>query len=163
MKFGAWIHVGKTYRLGSFETALEAAKVFDAGCLLLGVRDRMNFTDADPGADAIDLARVAIFPPVEKYHGVKNVGKAKSRFLASVYAGRMYLLGKYATALEAAKVYDAACMLLGKRKRNFPDADPGADAIEAARQVIFPVATSQRQKRSIEPASLASACSVADA
>lgn len=139
-KFVSAIHVGREYRLGRFDTALEAAKVYDAACLLLGERDRMNFPKDIPGTDEIDLARLAIFPPIEKYHGVVAVGKGKVKFTASVYAGRAYKLGHFDTAIEAAKAYDAGCMLLGKRKRNFPDAVPDAAAVEIARRAIFPVA-----------------------
>ena len=108
----------------------------------------MNFPDEVPSADAINTGvRAAIFPPAVRYHGVTNVGRGKAKFLASVHAGRTYKLGVFDTAAEAATVYDAARVLLGKQKRNFPDADPGAAAIDTARRAIYPAAG-----RATEPA-----------
>ena len=98
--------------LGVFSSEVEAAKAFDARSRQLGRFKRLNFPTAD---DPVKYVGVVKYPAADDL----------VRFAARIFEkGIMKHLGVFASAVEAAKAFDARARQLGRFKNlNFPTAD----------------------------------------
>ena len=125
-KFKGQIGIGsKKIGLGTFETAKEAAIMYDRAVLkanhsktLLNFPDMVHNLDVEPKRKRRKLSSSG-------YIGVTN--RTKGRFQAGIKSsGKKLHLGTFDTAIAAALAYDQAAIKNGKKSQtlNFPDGLP---------------------------------------
>jgi len=115
---GKWIH------LGTFDTAKEAAIAYDRAVLKANKSTTfLNFPDMVHNLD-VEPKRQKYTRSSTGYRGVEEL--ASKKFRARIYDGKMKLIGKFDTAIQAALAYDQAAIKAGRKKStlNFPDGLP---------------------------------------
>lgn len=134
---------GSQYYCGDYACEEAAARAHDSAAAYYCPRDKTNFPDPVPmDQRAILIANGQCEPPKSSYRGVSESGgskggKYKQKWSSQIYAGRTYKLGHFDSQEDAALVYDAACVILGKLDRmNFPGCRPAEWAMEKASSVV---------------------------
>jgi hypothetical protein len=137
-----WID-GRSQNLGSFCTAVKAARAYDAAARAHGILT-VNFPRAGSEEQAVH-GRQAILDAVHVSQGLAAAQQYKGVTFAKKGApGRQYrvqlcskgvhvLLGGFATALDAARAFDERARSLGRLQLNFPK--PGTAETQAVRGV----------------------------
>lgn len=128
-------YAGQKHKLGKRKIKAEAGVLYDtAARILYGTDAQLNFPEAKPVPDIITKANaiLARYPDYQRreyseipdngksYHGVYRNGK---RFGARIYVDKkLVILGNRDTREEAARLYDAEAVRLGRRRNlNFPE------------------------------------------
>jgi hypothetical protein len=139
---------GGSRSLGSFCTAVEAARAYDAAARARG-RLVVNFPRTGSDEKQAVLRRTAgrravLYADVSRGHAAARQYKGV-QFEATRTAGQQYrvelrsggvhvYLGGFATALDAARAYDKHARSLGRLQLNFPN--PGTAEAQATRGVV---------------------------